>query len=173
MTHSIPDLDFSDDLPHSSKRVDRDQLYLQIARLMGLRTTCPRAQGGTVITVHNRIVTTGYAGAPTGMDHCLDVGCLIGPDGGCQRTLHAEIAALTFAARNGIPIDQGVLYTTMSPCLNCAKAILNSGIVRVVYQAPYRIFAGVELLLKGGCLVERMSLFDIEKLIISHNSETL
>ena len=134
----------------SSQRMQRDEFYLRIARMQGERATCPRARGGTVVTVQNRIVSTGYAGAPTGLPHCFDVGCEIGEDDpGCRRTVHAEISAITFAARWGVSVAGGTLYTTYSPCYTCAKALINAGIAVVVYEIPYRDPHGLELLISA------------------------
>lgn len=136
---------------HQSDRMPREEYFLRIARLVGLRATCPRARGGTVVTFNNRILVTGYAGSPRGMAHCLDVGCLIEPpDPGCKRVLHAEIGAITFAAAHGIGLDKCEVYTTLSPCLGCAKALINLGVIRVIYEIEYRIRDGLDLLTAAG-----------------------
>jgi dCMP deaminase len=89
-----------------------DTTFLDVAEIISRRSTCPRARVGAVITVDNRIVSTGYNGALSGEDHCDDVGCLIVEEEGdhCQRAIHAEMNAIAQAAAQGIPIQGGTLY---------------------------------------------------------------
>lgn len=134
------------------ERVPRNKLFMQIAELMSQRSTCIRNQVGCVITRDNRIITSGYNGAPSGMRHCSDGGCEIGSDGGCKTTLHAEIAAITFAAKHGIALEGCTLYTTLEPCYDCAKAIINAGIKKVIYKNKYRDSSGTELLTEAGIM---------------------
>lgn len=145
-------------------RIGRDALNMAIAHLMADRSTCIRAKVGCVIALDGRIVSTGYAGSPSGIPHCLDVGCTLGPDGGCITTVHAEAGAISFAAKKGVALDGATIYVTHSPCLNCAKLILNSGIKRVVYQIKYRDGSGLELLIQGGIEVvwARTNLFETQ-----------
>jgi dCMP deaminase len=82
------------------------------------------------------------------------IGCLLGPDGGCIRTVHAELNAIAFAARKGIALEGSSLYCTDSPCLGCAKAIINAGIVSMFYLRLYRDQSGIELLSKAGVHIE-------------------
>lgn len=138
------------------KRVGRHTLNMMIAQLISQRSTCNRAQVGCVITQEGRIVSTGYGGAPSGLPHCMDVGCKIGPDGGCIRTSHAEAGAIAFAARKGVALEGATLYVTLSPCLSCAKLIINAGISRVYYLEPYRDLSGIELLEKAGVSVSQL-----------------
>lgn len=132
------------------KRISRDDLNMEIARVIALRGTCERGRVGAVIAKDGRIISTGYAGAPAGLPHCTEAGCLIGADGGCIRTSHAEAGAIAFAARKGIATEGATLYVTLAPCQSCAKLIINAGIERVVYGLPYRDSAGVDLLVKAG-----------------------
>lgn len=134
-------------------RIDRDHLNLGIASMVSLRGTCTRAMVGCVITLGGRIISTGYVGSPSGLPHCIDHGCIIGPEGGCIATVHAEAGAITFAARKGVALEGATLYTTLSPCLHCAKLIINAGITRVVYRDDYREDCGVELLRKANITV--------------------
>ena len=125
---------------------------MDIARQVAKRSTCPRAAVGSVIVKDRRILTTGYNGAPMGLPHCTEVGCLI-VEGHCLRTLHAEQNAIIQAALHGVSVKDSTIYVTHQPCLNCAKMIINAGIVRVVYGGDYpdhqaRVFlseAGVAL----------------------------
>jgi len=124
---------------------------------MSRRATCERARIGAVIAKENRIVSTGYNGSPSGLPHCTEVGCEPDSDGGCIRTVHAEANAIAFAARNGIPLEGGVLYCTYSPCLNCARLIINSGIKEVVYEKVYRVEAGIKELTNAEIVVTRVT----------------
>ena len=132
-----------------SARISRELLFTEQVKLVALRSTCTRAQVGAIIVVENRPVSQGYAGSPAGMPHCIDEGCDIGPGGGCQRTIHAEVNAVAFAAKHGIAVDKAHLYCTLSPCLACAKLLINSGIKEVSYITRYRDDSGILLLLKA------------------------
>lgn len=132
------------------ERISRDQMLMEMAITASKRSTCMRKHVGAIIAVDGRPVSVGYAGAPAGLPHCLDHGCLSGPDGGCIRTQHAEANAIAFAARKGIATERATLYTTVSPCLACAKLIINAGIKDIWYLERYRKTEGIELLdLKG------------------------
>lgn len=117
-----------------------DDYFIEIAKVVASRSTCNRAKVGAVIVRDRRILTTGYAGSPRGLPHCLDVGCLIRKsedDKGnliehCVRTVHAEANALIQAALHGISTKGATIYTTHQPCFECAKLLINAGIVRVV-----------------------------------------
>ena len=113
-----------------------DEYFMDIARQVAKRSTCPRAAVGSVIVKDRRILTTGYNGAPMGLPHCLEIGCLI-VEGHCLRALHAEQNAIIQAALHGVSVKDGTVYVTHQPCLNCAKMIINAGIVRVVYGGDY------------------------------------
>ena len=106
---------------------------------MATRSTCLRRQVGAVIVRDKRILSTGYNGAPRGLAHCDETGCLreqLGiPSGQRQeicRGLHAEQNAIIQAALHGVSIEGGMIYVTHQPCITCAKMIINAGIVRVV-----------------------------------------
>ena len=118
------------------ERPDWPFYFMDIAGRVATRSTCPRRSVGAVIVVNKRILATGYNGAPAGMDHCTDVGCLM-VDGHCVRTLHAEQNAIIQAAQFGVSTRGAEIYVTSSPCLNCAKAIINAGIIRVWYWQGY------------------------------------
>lgn len=131
------------------KRIPRELMFMQIADKVSERSTCERAKVGAIAVVDNRIVSMGYGGAPSGMPHCTEVGCEIGSDGGCIRTTHAEINCIVFAARKGVSLENGDLYVTLSPCYDCAKAIVNSGISKIFYGKEYRKDKGLKLLQKA------------------------
>lgn len=130
-------------------RISRTEMFMRIAETVALRSTCKRAQVGAIVVVNDRPISMGYNGAPSGLPHCLEVGCLM-HNGHCIRTIHAEINAITFAARTGIPIEGGILYCTHAPCLECSKAITNAGIRAVVYKINYGDGEGLKLLSKAG-----------------------
>jgi dCMP deaminase len=125
-----------------------------ITRQVAERSTCTRAKVGAVIVRDRSILATGYNGAPAGLPHCLDVGCLIyesrTPDGdieqNCYRTIHAEINAITQAARNGSAIRDADIYVTHTPCIHCLKVLINTGIKAVHYEKPYKLHTIGELL---------------------------
>lgn len=125
-------------------RITRDGMLMTIANIVELRSTCPK-RTGCVISKDGRIIATGYNGAPSGLPHCLDDGC-IEENGGCIRTVHAEAGAIAFAARQGLCINGATLYVTRSPCLPCARLVINAGIKRVVFRDEYRDRRGIELL---------------------------
>ena len=135
------------------ERITRDTLLMEVAKLMSRRSTCTRLKVGAVISQEGRIVSTGYAGAPSGVSHCDHTNC--SPNHPCDRTVHAEAGAITYAARSGIKLLGGTLYCTHQPCLKCSQLIINSGIYRVVYEVPYRDTSGSELLSSVGITVEK------------------
>jgi dCMP deaminase len=120
---------------------------MTITREVAERSTCTRAKVGAVIVRDRSILATGYNGAPAGLPHCLDVGCLVHrsqtPDGGseenCFRTIHAEINAIAQAAKNGAAIRDAAIYITHTPCQHCFKVLINTGITRICYAKPYKL----------------------------------
>lgn len=137
----------------SMDRISRDDLYMGLAFLTAKRGTCKRLKvGAVVVSEKNRVLSTGYCGAPPGELHCLEVGCRItAPGGGCTRTLHAEHNAMTHA----VGLSPGsTIYCTHSPCEPCAKMILHGRIARLVYALPYRMNHPLEYLRDGGIKVE-------------------
>ena len=121
-----------------------DEYFAEIARQVATRSTCLRRSVGAVIVRDKRILSTGYNGAPRGLAHCDETGCLreaLGiPSGQRQeicRGLHAEQNAIIQAALHGVPVEGGTIYVTHQPCITCAKMIINSGIVRVVCADSY------------------------------------
>jgi dCMP deaminase len=127
------------------KRPTWDEYFMNIAREIGKRGTCDRGRCGAVIVKNKRILTTGYAGAPAGLEHCDEAGHLfmkqIDEDGHtsehCVRTTHAEQNAIVQAALHGVSTDGATLYIKFEPCLNCTKMIINAGIKRVVCEKKY------------------------------------
>ncbi len=127
------------------KRPTWDEYFMQIAELVGTRGTCDRGRAGTVIVRDKRILTTGYVGAPSGVQDCDELGhelhTVINTDKSqsqhCIRTTHSEQNAIVQAARVGVSLLGGTLYTHMAPCYTCAKMIINAGITRVVAGKDY------------------------------------
>ena len=138
-------------------RITREEMLMETAHVISHRGTCPRAQVGVVIARDARIISTGYVGSPAGQPHCSDTdeGCVIGTHGGCIRTVHGEANSIAFAAREGVATRGCDLYTTLAPCGECAKLIINAGIRRVVYHHEYRDSAGLALLEAAGVEVMR------------------
>ena len=143
------------------KRPTLDEYFMEIAGVVAKRSTCLRQNVGAVIVKDKRIIATGYNGAPSGLPHCLDIGCLREklnvPSGERQelcRGVHAEQNAIIQAAKFGSSVEGGTLYSTHCPCITCAKMIINAGIKRVVYGKKYADRRGLELLEEAGVLVE-------------------
>ena len=138
-------------------RISRDEMLMRTAYVISARGTCPRGKVGVVIARESRIVATGYVGSPAGQPHCTDPNteCDIGTHGGCVRTVHGEANAVAFAAREGVGTRDCDLYTTLAPCIECAKLIINAGIRRVVYHNLYRDEAGLKLLQNSKVKVSR------------------
>jgi Deoxycytidylate deaminase len=121
-----------------------DQYFIDITKVVATRSTCLRRQVGAVIVKGKRLLTSGYNGAPQGLPHCREVGCLRAekavPSGQrhelCRGT-HAEQNAIVQAALYGVAIEGATLYCTHQPCSGCTKMIINAGIKRVVYLSPY------------------------------------
>lgn len=127
-----------------SKRPSWDEYFLGITKEVGKRSTCLRRQVGAILVMDKHILTTGYNGAPSGLQHCLDIGCLReqlkvppGERHELCRGLHAEMNALLQASRYGIKISGATLYTTTYPCSLCAKMLVNAGIQRIVTITDY------------------------------------
>lgn len=121
------------------KRPDIDEYFLKIAKVVSQRSTCLRHNVGAVIVKDRHILTTGYNGAPAGVPDCLELGCLRDqqniPSGTRHevcRAVHAEQNAIIQAALHGDNTNEGTIYITHSPCVLCAKMIVNAGIKRVV-----------------------------------------
>ena len=120
-----------------SKRVDWDVYFMNIARVVSSRSTCDRKFVGAVIVRDKTILSTGYNGSIRKLEHCHEAGHMMENDH-CVATIHAEANAIIQAAKNGVCIDGGTIYTTASPCWPCFKLIANSGIQRICYGEFYR-----------------------------------
>lgn len=128
-------------------------MLMQMAKVTAQRGTCSRLHVGAIVSRDGRIITTGYNGAPSGLPHCDHTIIMNNSDGsemGCQVAEHAERNAIAFAARYGLALEGAEMHCTHAPCLDCAKAIINAGIKKVSYGIPYRLTAGVDLLIAAG-----------------------
>lgn len=121
-----------------------DSYFMSIAKVVSTRSTCLRRKVGAVLVRDRQIISTGYNGAPKGVPHCEEVGCLreelsvpSGERHEICRGSHAEINAIAQAAAVGSQTAGATLYCTHEPCAFCAKALINAGIVRIVYRKPY------------------------------------
>ncbi|MCX7941286.1 MAG: dCMP deaminase family protein [Endomicrobia bacterium] len=126
------------------KRISWDEYFLKLAFLVAERSTCRRHHVGAVIVRDRRILTTGYNGAPSGCKDCLELGCLreeLGIPSGQRhelcRAVHAEQNAIIQAGVHGIDITGSTMYCTHSPCIICAKMIVNAKIKRFVTYKDY------------------------------------
>ncbi len=117
---------------------------MSITRLVAQRSTCLRRKVGAILVKGKRILCTGYNGAPAGLEHCLEIGCLrekLGIKSGERhelcRALHAEQNVLIQAAYHGIAVKGAVLYCTNLPCSICTKMLINAGIQKIYFQEGY------------------------------------
>ena len=120
----------------SQARPGWDDYFMDIARTVATRATCPRASVGAVLTRERRILTTGYNGAPRGVAHCSDVGCEM-VDGHCLRATHAEANAIVQGALHGVGLEGATAYCTHQPCAGCSKLLISAGVARIVYEDAY------------------------------------
>ena len=149
-----------------SERLSWDQYFMTITQQVAERSTCTRAKVGAVIVREKNILATGYNGAPAGLPHCTDVGCLVytshTPSGeveeNCFRTIHAEINAIAQAAKNGASIRDADIYITHTPCIHCLKVLINTGIRRVFYEHEYKVHTLAELLRYTDVRLEHVAL---------------
>ena len=128
------------------KRPGWDEYFMRIAEVVALRSNCSRRQVAAVIVKDHRIISTGYNGTPRGIKNCHEGGCprcsSDAPSGTALEEClccHGEENAIVQAAYHGISVKDSTLYTTFSPCLLCAKMIINAGIREVVYGERYSI----------------------------------
>jgi dCMP deaminase len=144
-------------------RITWNSYFMKIAQLVAQRSTCIRRKVGAVIVREKHILATGYNGAPKGLAHCTDVGCLreeLGIPSGERveicRGIHAEQNALVQAARFGISLQGGILYCTTQPCVTCAKLLINAGISKVFYLEGYADKLGDQMLAEAGLVLQQL-----------------
>ena len=118
-----------------------DKVFINIAKETSTLSHCVRSKVGAVLVKSGNIISFGYNGTPSGMDNRCEENNSTLP-----HVIHAEINCILKAAKTGNSVDGSTLYLTLSPCLDCSKLILQSGIKRVVYLTPYRNLEGVNFL---------------------------
>lgn len=123
--------------PVSPSRPSYDNTLMAMAQIISERATCLKGSAGCVIVdPEGTILSLGYNGAPRGLPHCIDVGCLI-EDRHCIRTIHAEMNAIISAARSGASLRGSRIVTTTRPCIRCLTALIQAGIQEIVYDELY------------------------------------
>ena len=128
------------------KQAKVDRLYMRMARIWAENSYCERRKVGALLVKNQMIISDGYNGTPSGFEnHCEDENNVSKP-----YVLHAEANAITKVARSNNSSDGATLYVTASPCIECAKLIIQAGIKRVVYVEKYRLMEGVELIERAG-----------------------
>jgi dCMP deaminase len=139
-----------EEIMDTEKQKKFDQRYLEMARIWAQNSYCQRRQVGALVVKNGMIISDGYNGTPSGFENiCED-------DNGVTKpyVLHAEANAITKLARSSNNSDGATIYITASPCIECAKLIIQSGIKRVVYGEKYRLTDGIDLLERAGIEVE-------------------
>ena len=128
----------------ASKRPNYDEYFMSMAYLAASRSTCLRRRVGAVLVKNKHVLATGYNGPPKGMKHCDETGCLrkdlaipSGERHEICRGLHAEQNAIIQASVFGISIDESIIYVTDTPCVVCAKMLINAGVKEIIYAGDY------------------------------------
>ncbi|MFO7928367.1 MAG: cytidine/deoxycytidylate deaminase family protein [Candidatus Humimicrobiaceae bacterium] len=150
----------------NDQRPSWDEYFISITRQVATRSTCLRRKVGAILVKNKRILTTGYNGAPMGVENCLEIGtCLrqeLGIPSGQRheicRGLHAEQNAILQAAYHGVQIKESVIYTTTQPCVMCAKMIINSGIRAIYHTESYPDRLAMDLLKEAGIEIIKLDL---------------
>jgi len=147
-----------------SVRPTIDEYFMQMAHLVATRSTCLRRNVGAIIVKDKRVLSTGYNGAPKGMRHCEETGCLRqklnvppGERHELCRGVHAEQNAIVQAAYFGVSIKNATMYITNHPCSVCSKMLVNAGITHVVYEDGYPDELALEVLKEGGVETRKLS----------------
>ncbi|MBN2863136.1 MAG: dCMP deaminase family protein [Bacteroidales bacterium] len=142
--------------PYGEKQITFDKRYLEMALIWAKNSYCKRRQVGALIVKGKMIISDGYNGTPAGFENvCEDEDNVTKP-----YVLHAEANAITKVAKSNNSSEDATLYVTSSPCMECAKLIIQSGIKRVVYCDRYRIMDGLDLLKRAGI---ELVFIDIDK----------
>ena len=140
----------------TDKQTQFDKSYLQMATVWAKNSYCARRQVGAILVKDKMIISDGYNGTPAGFENvCEDENGVTKP-----YVLHAEANAITKVAKSGNSSDGSTLYVTASPCIECAKLIIQAGIKRVVYHDEYRITDGLDLLRRAGIEVVKYDSID-------------
>lgn len=128
---------------HNTTRISRQYLFMEMVKLLSLRSNCPRKQVGCILVKDNRVIAMSYNGVLPGIDPKEGI-----DEEGNSKTVHAEINLIAYCAKQGIATEGCILYITLSPCVKCAEAIIQAGITTVYYLEDYRDPSGEELLNK-------------------------
>ena len=128
-----------------------DHSYLQMAEIWAQNSYCKRRKVGALLVKDRMIISDGYNGTPSGFENICEEDGVTKP-----YVLHAEANAITKVAKSGNSSEGATLYVTASPCLECSKLIIQSGIKRVVYRDEYRLTDGIDLLRRAGVEVEKV-----------------
>ena len=128
-----------------------DHSYLEMAEIWAQNSYCKRRKVGALLVKDRMIISDGYNGTPSGFENVCEEDGVTKP-----YVLHAEANAITKVAKSGNSSEGATLYVTASPCMECAKLIIQSGIRRVVYRDEYRITDGIDLLRRAGIEVEKV-----------------
>jgi dCMP deaminase len=131
-------------LEQENHRPSYDEYFMEMAHVVAKRSTCIRRRVGAILVKDKHILSTGYNGAPKGLNHCEDVGCIrqqlsvkSGERHELCRGLHAEQNAIIQAAVFGISISGSTLYCTNTPCVVCVKMLINAGVKEIIYSGDY------------------------------------
>ncbi|QUH19101.1 deoxycytidylate deaminase [Alkaliphilus sp. B6464] len=140
-----------------------DEYFMEMAEIVKTRSTCLRRQVGAVVVKDKRILASGYNGAPTGLKHCEETGCLreqLGIPSGQRhelcRGLHAEQNAIIQASLHGVKLEGATLYVTIQPCVVCAKMVINAGISKLVFKGDYPDELSWQMLQESGIELRRI-----------------
>ncbi len=151
-------------MPGDENRPSWEAYFMDIATLVAKRSTCLRRAVGSAVVKNKQILATGYNGAPTGVRHCIEVGCLrqqmnvaSGERHELCRGIHAEQNAIIQAAFHGVSIKGASLFCTNLPCSICAKMIINAGIKKIYYKDGYADQMSTEMLSEAGIEVIRFN----------------
>ena len=130
------------------KKPSFDEIFMDLAQNLALRSHCTRAQVGCVLTKDTRIISIGYNGPPSGTHNCDEDfkdegGCPKDSKGSCSLALHAEQNAILYASKNGAGIEGSTIYVTLSPCISCARIIYSMKIKKVIFLNSYAAYKGL------------------------------
>ncbi|MBR5735732.1 MAG: dCMP deaminase family protein [Bacteroidales bacterium] len=139
----------------TDKQIQFDKSYLQMATIWAKNSYCIRRQVGAILVKDKMIISDGYNGTPAGFENVCEENGVTKP-----YVLHAEANAITKVAKSSNSSDGSTLYVTASPCLECAKLIIQAGIKRVVYHDEYRITDGIDLLRRAGVEIVKYDSID-------------
>ncbi len=146
------------------QRLPWPEYFMGIAKLVAQRSTCLRRKVGALAVKDKRILATGYNGAPAGLNHCLDIGCLreqMGIPSGQRhelcRGLHAEQNVIIQAAMHGVRLEGAQIYCTTQSCLICTKMLINCGIQAIIFDHGYPDELAVDMLREAGVRFEQLA----------------